>query len=163
MRFNFKKCQEQYPDALEISTSTFPGRPITEEQLAALAGGGKILHSWRSKDGYKIKVVVSKLAAARIMVIYGPQGSGKSTLAQKYAKLFKSSVTVPFSNILYVEGDPECLVIEGFPGCLDQSYAEQLFCNDRRNLRHVIITVQTSDSTSIKPREGFFFIKKTPK
>ena len=163
MPFNFKKCQEEFPDALQLTVSTTPGSPISEEELSESLGGGKIMHSWRSKDGYRMKVVVSKLAAARIIVIYGPQGSGKSTLAQKYAKLFKSHVTVRYDDLIDVPKNIDCLVIDEWPVCVDLLDARYLYNlnGNHVSVKHVIITLQTGPSVTLKPREGVFFIKKT--
>lgn len=158
---NFNKIQEQFPDALKLTIHLFPGDSFTDAQLISFLGGGKLLFS--SIKGRKQTIIVSKLAAARIMVIYGPPASGKTRAAQKYGELFAPDVMhVRYNDLLPIPETVKCVVIDEWPACVNISDASNLFNVDGKEVtpQQVIITVQTRPNFIFKPREGVFFIRK---
>lgn len=160
--FNFKKTQEQFPDALQLTVNFKKGvEPISDEQLCSFLGGGKVLYS-ALLSGNKKKIVVSKLAAAKVMVIYGPQGSGKTTLARKYAAMFApNAVYCDYDDILPIDETAKCIVIDNWPPC--KNLSDALLCSGEKGLLnpdHVIVCVQMRPTQVFGPREGFFFIRK---
>jgi hypothetical protein len=162
MPFNFNQIQQKFPDALQLTVTFKRGaNPPTDDQLCSFLGGGKVLYS-KDFSGNKKKIVVSKLAAAKVLVIYGPQGSGKTTLARRYAELFAdNAVYYVYNDILHIYENPKLIVIDNWPACVNLSRALQ--CVGEKGLidpDHVIVCVQTRPEYVFAPREGFFFIRK---
>lgn len=61
MALNYKKIQEQYPDALKLTvTLKTSAKPFSEEDLKPLIGGGKTLYFRTS--GRSQTIVCSRLA-----------------------------------------------------------------------------------------------------
>lgn len=147
MPVRFSTIQHFYPDAIRMIARRFKNaQPFSEEELAKMVGGGKILLFDTTPTSQTI--VCSKAAEkwSKIEVYYGPAASGKSLHAREVMSLYQpdQSHEITWKDALeqdWSQSSLTVLAVDEVPACINFGVLVHKF----KGPKHVIVMIQTSN------------------